>query len=124
MWNSLRDHSTLLVLLIVLLQGCDSSSRSLALDEEQARAACETFLKTWQAGESVESLKPTVVGRDIAWDAGQRLVSFEFQPEEFNDGTNLHIPVTLVLEDGKGKSANSKVVYVVGTSPVITVFRE
>jgi len=104
--------------------GCEKTSRDLALDEAKARNACNEFLLAWQEGKKVEELKPDIIGRDYAWDAGETLVSFEFLPNEKNDGTNLHIPVQLALKDDKGKESRSKVVYVVGTSPVVTVIRE
>jgi hypothetical protein len=50
-------------------------------------------------------------------------VAFELLPNEENDGTNLHIPVELTLKDDKGKESKPKVLYIVGTSPVVTVFR-
>ena len=53
-----------------------------------------------------------------------QLVSFGFLPGEKNDGTNLHMPVELTLKSAEGKESKSKVVYVVGTSPVVTVIRE
>ncbi|MEY3460204.1 MAG: hypothetical protein RL215_3361, partial [Planctomycetota bacterium] len=41
--------------------------------------------------------------------------------EETSDGSNLHIRVQRVFEDGGAKS-ESRVIYIVGTSPVITIF--
>lgn len=111
-------------LMIISAVGCDQGARSLSLDVEQARIACTTFLTAWQNDKQADSLKPDIIGRDYAWDEGSKLVSFELLSEEFNDGTNLHIPVRLKMQDAKGSESESEVVYVVGTSPVVTVFRE
>jgi hypothetical protein len=113
-----------LALLGTLLAGCDQSARSLSLDETQALEACSTFLKAWQEGRTPADLKPDIVGSDYDWAAGQRLVSFEVLPEKKSDGTNLHIPVRLTLQDGAGKESQADAIYTVGTSPVVTVFRK
>lgn len=120
-----KPRSLLLATLLCLIQaGCGYSARDLPLDESKAREACTTFLKAWQEGKKVEELKPGIIGRDYAWDEGSRLVSFEILPEEASDGTNLRISARLTLQDGNGRESSSDVVYVVGTSPVVTVFRE
>ena len=114
------------VLAVFLLSslGCDRSARSLSLDQSLAREACSRFLTAWQEGGQASQLKPDIIGRDYAWDAGQKLVAFEFLPGEFNDGTNLHIPVRLTFKDAQGKESRSEATYVVGTSPVVTVIRD
>lgn len=122
--RKLRSLLTLATLLCLMQTGCGYSSRNLPLDESKAREACTTFLQAWQEGKKVEELKPGIIGRDYAWDEGSRLVSFEILPEEGSDGTNLRISARLKLQDGSGKESTSDVIYVVGTSPVVTVFRE
>jgi hypothetical protein len=107
-----------------LTSGCEQTARDLTLDEDKARLACQSFLTAWQEGKKVEELKPEIIGRDYAWDAGDQLVTFAFLSGEKNDGTNLHLPVELSLKTAKGTESKSKVVYVVGTSPVVTVIRE
>jgi hypothetical protein len=110
--------------LLVLSTGCSRTARDLHLDQPKAREACKTFLSAWKEGKKTADLKPKVIGRDFAWDAGQKLVAFEFLPDETNDGTNLHIPVRLTLQKEDGPESQSDAIYVVGTSPVVTVFRE
>jgi hypothetical protein len=114
----------MLIAVSAALTGCGQGARSLALDQPQARDACTSFLTAWKDGKKLADLKPAIVGRDYAWDAGKKLKDFEILPQEKNDGTNLHIPVRLTLADDKGKESTSNVTYVVGTSPVVTVFRE
>ena len=41
-----------------------------------------------------------------------------------DDDANLRIPVRLTLRNPGGQEVEKNVVYVVGTSPVLTVFRE
>lgn len=105
--------------------GCQQTSRDLALDENIARSACERALSAWRDGRSPADLKPEVIVGDYQWTSGRKLVAFELLPDdEFNDGTNLHIPVRLTLQDDKGKESSTSALYVVGTSPVITVIRD
>ena len=108
----------------LLLAGCGQSAQSLSLDPAQALGACNTFLKAWQEGRTPSDLKPDIVGPDYDWAAGQRLVAFEVLSGEKSDGTNLHIPVRLTLEDGGGAKSEAEALYTVGTSPVVTVFRK
>lgn len=120
-----RLFMTCSLLLAFLIQlGCSRTARDLPLNQEQARAACREFLQAWQDGETAVALKPRITGRDYAWDAGQKLVKFELLPEEKSDGTNLFIPVELTLLDNHGRERATQTTYIVGTSPVITVFRE
>ena len=116
--------SLLPLFLSLSLSGCHPGPGNLPLDQGKAHEALTTFLDAWKAGKKVEELKPGIIGRDYAWDAGDKLASFEVVSGEKNDGQNLHIPVELKLVNAKGKESKSKVVYVVGTSPVVTVIRE
>ena len=120
-----KSHRALaLAVLCVVSPGCDRSARSLSLDEAQAREACTRFLEAWRDGKQAAELRPEITGRDYEWASGKKLVSFELLPEETSDGTNLHIPVRLTLESGDGEETKSTALYVVGTSPVVTVFRD
>ncbi len=112
------------LIVVSLSVGCGYSAQNLSLDQDQARQACETFLKAWQKGGTSKALEPEIVGTDEAWKAGMKLVSFEVLPDEFNDGTNLHMKVKLTLADDSGKTSETNVTYVVGTSPRVTVFRD
>lgn len=112
-----------LVVVLSLLAGCDRSSRSLHLDQPKAREVVNTVLTAWREGKKPADLKPVIVG-DHDWDLGKSLVSFVVADGETNDGTNLHIPVMLVLKDATGKETKSEAIYTVGTSPVVTMIRE
>jgi hypothetical protein len=104
--------------------GCGYTAQDLALDEVRAREACTRFLTAWQEGRAPADLRPDITGSDYDWKAGKKLVSFELLSDEVSDGTNLHIPVRLTLQAGDGRKSSSSAVYVVGTSPVVTVFRD
>lgn len=110
--------------LVVIACGCDTSARSLHLDEEQARESLTTSLEAWKAGKTPDDLKPEIIFGDWDWQAGKTLVDYEVLSDERNDGTNLHIPIRLTLKGAKGKSFKGDIVYVVGTSPVITISRQ
>ena len=112
------------VTMAALAFGCQRTARDLPLDRGQARQACETFLEAWRDGKQPADLRPDITGSDHQWVSGRKLVAYELLPEEFNDGTNLHISARLTLQDEKGNEATSNALYIVGTSPVVTVFRK
>jgi hypothetical protein len=109
--------------LVVALAGCQQGARGLSLDPAKARESCTAALTAWKEGKKPADLKPAIIVGDETWDAGKILTAFEVLPGEENDGTNLHIPVELTLKNDKGKESKSRVLYIVGTSPVVTVFR-
>ncbi len=118
-----RPARCLCVLLVGLAIGCQRTAHNIPLDQSQAREACTEFLTAWKDGKKVEDLKPKIIGRDSDWAAGKTLESFEILPEEKKHGPNLHLFVRRTLKDQKGRATKQDVEFVVGTSPVITVFR-
>lgn len=113
----------LFLLLNGVLVGCSRSARNLSLNQPQARDACHEFLTAWQSGKTVADLKPKIIGRDSDWERGQKLESFEILKDERRDGPNLHLTVRRTLKNDAGQVTQQEVAYVVGTSPVVTVFR-
>lgn len=113
-----------LSLVMLAAAGCGYSAQNLSLDKPAAEAACAAFLEAWRSGKKPADLKPDIIVGDFAWEAGQQLASFEVLPNPTSDGTNLHITVRLWLKDADGKESQSAVTYVVGTSPVVTIFRD
>ena len=106
--------------------GC-SGAPAAHVDAPGARQALRTTLESWKKGDPIESLRkgsPSIVAQDMDWEAGRKLVDFEVLDEGKDESVNLRIPVDLKLRDKAGKEVKKKVKYVVGTSPVITVFRE
>ncbi|MFO0959599.1 MAG: hypothetical protein U0800_19545 [Isosphaeraceae bacterium] len=56
--------------------------------------------------------------------AGNTLVAYEIDANAKDDNANLRIPVKLTMKSPQGKEVKKSVVYLVGTSPSITVFRD
>jgi hypothetical protein len=112
---------------LLVVGGCGGThSKPMPLDEQVAKDSFTAFLEAWKAGEQQAALKnktPSIVGGDPDWDAGAKLVSYKVLDTAKSDGSNLHPTAELVLQTTQGRQT-SKITYVVGTSPVITVFRE
>ena len=115
------------VLCLPLLAGCGSNRMEAhPVDSNLARNTLDAVLKSWQEGATPESWQqktPSVVVQDMDWKFGKKLKSFEvIEPTESVDA-NLHCQVKLTLEDPEKGEVEQTVKYVVGTSPVLTVFR-
>ena len=119
-----------LVLVGIVICGClaGCSDRGVkAVDADGARQALRTTLETWKKGGAIGSLKeqsPSIVAQDLDWEAGATLVGFNVLDDGKEESMNLRVPVELTIQDKGGKEVKKKVKYMVGTSPVITVFRE
>ena len=106
------------LLLVIGFTGCAGETPSYPLDQELARASVQKAMQAWVDGKSPQDLKPEIIVGDSSWEQGEKLISFEIVPgEETSDGSNLHIRVIRKFE-----SSESKVTYITGTSPVITIF--
>ena len=119
----LRRLLMVVVVLSCTILGCDRSARSLSLNQPKAREACNEFLTAWKNGKQIADLKPKIIGRDSDWETGKKLESFEILKDERSDGPNLHLTVRRIVKDSTGREIQQEVFYVVGTSPVVTVFR-
>lgn len=107
-----------LLVFMLFLSGCQSEAQPLPLDEPLARQSVEKALQAWVDGKTPADLKPEIIMGDSGWEQGKKLTSFEIlKDEETSDGSNLHIRVRRKFDSGE-----SKVIYIVGTSPVITIF--
>jgi hypothetical protein len=109
------------LLLIGLGSGCRPSPQPV--DLSKAKQSLVAALDAWKRGDKPETLKPIVV-QDFDWMNGAKLVTYEMAGEAKEDTLNLRCPVTLKLVGADGKEAELTVTYIVGTSPVTTVFRE
>lgn len=103
----------------MMFVGCSSGDTpSYPLDEELARGSVQKAMQAWVDGKTPKELQPDIVVGDPAWEQGKKLVSFEIvADEETTDGSNLHIRVKRKLD-----TLESKVTYIVGTTPVVTIF--
>jgi len=108
---------------LLWISGCGSGETAPhPLNPEAARAAVQKALLAWQEGRKPADLKPEIVIGDTAWEQGRKLVAFEVvTSEETTDGSNLHIRVRRTFENN-GARIESKVTWIVGTHPVITIF--
>lgn len=125
----MRACSAVVLLFVGIVAGCgETGGANLKVDPDLAKRSLNSFLETWNRGEAMETLEkanPRIVGRDPLWANGAKLTEFKIG-KETSDGANLHIEVELkVAAEGgaSGAATPQTVTYVVGTSPVITVFR-
>ena len=107
------------LVLAMMFVGCSSGDApGYALDKDLARSSVEKAMQAWVDGKTPKELQPDIVVGDPAWEQGRKLVSFEIvADEETTDGSNLHIRVKRKLD-----ASESKVTYIVGTTPVVTIF--
>lgn len=125
-----RGGTARLFLAWILTCGClaGCSDRGVkTVDADGARQALRTALETWKKGGPIESLKeqsPSIVAQDLDWESGAKLVGFNVLDDGKDEAISLRIPVELTIQDKTGKEVKKKVKYMVGTSPMITVFRE
>lgn len=94
------------------------------LDKDLARSSVEKALQAWVDGKKPEELKPEITIGDFEWEGGKtKLVSFRLLTDkERTDGSSLHVTVLREFRNAQGKVSKSEAIYVVGTSPVITIF--
>ena len=108
--------------------GCGSGPpQSAPVNPSIARDTLTAAMDTWKFGESPESMKelePAVIVQDQDWTSGLKLVDYEVVDASKEVNANLYAKVKLSLEDDKGTKSEKTVTYVVGTSPVLTVFRD
>lgn len=110
----------------LMASGCNQGARSLPLDKATGKQALTEFLTLWKDGKSVGEFTvthPKAAAADPEWEAGAKLVNFTIGNES-DDGTNLHIAVDLVLRGADGAESTQKITYIVGTSPVLSIFRK
>ena len=104
------------------LCGCSQESASYSLNADVARTSVQKAMQAWVDGKKPGDLQPEIIMGDPTWVQGKKLVSFEIlTKEETSDGSNLHICVNRQFES-ESDDAESKVTYIVGTSPKITIF--
>jgi hypothetical protein len=119
--NSIR-----MIFIAAILQCTGCSGGDLPATEEAARAALASALDAWKAGQKAEDMRgqdAEVIVRDTDWKLGRRLAGYEIGHGEF-DGKTLRIPVTLTLALPPRGNRRFVVNYIVGTQPVVTIFRD
>lgn len=116
----------MVVVLSVALPGCGKSTKADLVDPTLARSTLESVLESWRRGDPIDSWQindAPIVVQDLDWKAGVKLASFEILDQGDAVDANLFCQVELSLIDSRSKSFTRNVTYIVGTSPVPTVFR-
>jgi hypothetical protein len=118
-----RVFLQLATLLTAALAGCGSSETPThPLDPELARTSVQSAMQAWVDGKKPADLKPGIIVGDSGWEQGKTLKAFQIlKDEETTDGSNLHIRVLRTF-DGGGAKSESRITYIVGTHPVVTIF--
>jgi hypothetical protein len=115
-----------LAALCLAVSGC-GGQMSTPVDPSRAREALRTALEGWKKGDAPGALQgasPPITVQDMDWLAGAKLVDYQVDGDGKPVEANLYVPVKLTLRTPKGKEVRKKVNYVVGTSPILTVFRD
>lgn len=114
-------------LLFAALSLCEAGcGGGVPATEDAARTALTAALDAWKAGRKAEEMRqysPEVVVGDTDWKLGRKLASYEIGTGTF-DGKNLRVPVTLTLAQPPSSNRKVMVKYIVGTQPVVTLFRD
>ena len=119
-------HARSLLLAALLLPAGGCSGGGVPATEEAARGALDAALDAWKSGRKAEEMRqqtPEVVVGDSDWKQGRRLVAYQIGTGMF-DGKNLRVPVTLTLAQPPSGNRRLVVNYIVGTKPVVTLFRD
>lgn len=128
MFSILRTRGLLLALCLFFgTAGCTGQKHAAPVKPELARESLRTVLDSWKRGDDLASLRqasPSITVQDLDWKSGYKLLDYEIVGDGKYDDANLLCPVKLKMQDPKGNAVTREVTYMVGTDPVITVFRE
>jgi hypothetical protein len=111
----------------LVLAGCSRQQEAANVNVQLAKDCLLKTMESWKKGEDFVALKqasPSITVQDLDWKAGYKLLHYEIIGDGKYDDANLLCPVKLKLLDPQGKEVTRQVTYMVGTDPVITVFRE
>jgi hypothetical protein len=115
-----------LAIWLFLVTGC-SNRRLEPVDPDLARQSLVEALDIWQHGGLITEMRvhtPEIVVQEAAWSDGASLVQYRLLDDGRVEDANMFFEVELtLLKSGMDKPINKTVTYVVGTAPVITVFR-
>jgi hypothetical protein len=114
-------------LLLGVAAGCTRQQHAAPVNPELARKSLREVLDGWKRGDDLASFRqasPSITVQDMDWTSGYKLLDYEIIGDGKYDDANLLCPVKLKLQDPKGNAVSRDVTYMVGTDPVITVFRE
>jgi hypothetical protein len=116
----------LLILLSVLLVGC-GEQRAGAVDVALAKSTLVDVMDHWKNGGTIDELRkrqPEIVVQEALWSDGRTLLDYALIGEGRPEDANWFCEVELTLSPQEGQKPQKKTLtYVVGTDPVLTVFR-
>ncbi len=113
-------------LALIALVGCGGSDVPVATTEDKARETLDLALTSWQKGMTVDQMKaatPSIAIRDPKWSRGDTLKKYEVTGPGKPSASERQFTVILWLADADGKETREQVTFLVGTDPVLTVFR-
>ena len=116
-----------LLVAATLLAGCQSRPPAAPVDAARAEATLEKVLDGWKEGATPDHFRqsePAIVVQDLDWQGGMVLVDYEVQKPGQPQDANLLCDVRLKLTDPQGAPLEKTVTYIIGTDPVLTVFRK
>jgi len=116
------------IALCCVLPGCGGPARAKPVKVDLARKTLAQVLDHWKSGGNIDELrkrKPEVVAQDFFWIKGMKLQEYRILDDGHPEDASLRceVELTLLPEDG-GAPVKKTVNYLVGTDPVLTVFRE
>lgn len=110
-----------------VLLGCGGPTRAKPVQVDLARKTLVQVLDHWKSGGSIEELRkrnPEIVAQEFFWTKGMKLQEYRVLGDGRPQNANLMCEVELTLVPADGGASNKKTVeYMVGTDPVLTVFR-
>jgi hypothetical protein len=122
-----RSFPGLLAFCLLLHSAGCGPHQNTPVDVNVAQETLQTTLENWKLGLTPEEMQngtPKIVVQDMDWSSGAELLSYEIQSDSRPMDANLVAKVKLTLRDQDGKEVQKTATYVVGTSPVLTVFRD
>ncbi|MEZ6087333.1 MAG: hypothetical protein R3C05_04750 [Pirellulaceae bacterium] len=115
-----------IVLLLLVIPSC-GPRRAAPVDADLAEQTLLRVLETWKSGGTISQLRSAdqpVVVQDASWTEGKTLESYTLVGDGWVEDANLFQDVELTFAPEAGRrSVPKRVTYVIGTDPVITVFR-
>lgn len=107
--------------------GCSAGGVRYPVRPDVARETLTAVLSHWKAGGRPEELRasnPEIVVQDFDWAGGAGLSDYSLTDSGSALDANLSIQVRLELVYPDGRTETRNVWYLVGTDPVLTVFRD
>lgn len=115
----------LLLLLLLAAAGCGRSLPAAA-DPGRARAALETALDAWKAGQNAQAMRdrsPAIYFYDPLAEDGAQLVDYRIVSEQAN-GQGWVCEVLLTVKDRQGQSVERRGGYNIDTDPALVIVRQ